>query len=186
MTKVTLLGDSIRQVGYGTKVPELLGESYTVFQPEENCRFSKYTLRGVLIEWREDIAGSDIIHWNNGLWDICVLDGEPFTSEEEYVSNMVRIAKHLKQLGKVVIFATITPVTSDNPDCKNEIIQRYNKALVPILKDMGIFINDLFSLVYPNVDTFIRKDDKIHLTEAGIDACAKQVVDMIHEAEKLL
>ena len=186
MTKVTLLGDSIRQIGYGTKVPELLGESYTFFQPEENCRFSKYTLRGVLIEWKEGIAGSDIIHWNNGLWDICDLDGEPFTSEEEYVSNMVRVARHLKQQAKVVIFATTTPVTSENANCKNERIKRYNDLLVPILKDMGIFINDLFGLVSPNIDTFIRKDDNIHLTDVGIDACAKQVADAIKEAEKLL
>ena len=34
MKKVTLLGDSIRQIGYGTKVPELLGEEYEV-NPEE-------------------------------------------------------------------------------------------------------------------------------------------------------
>ena len=45
MKKVTLLGDSIRQIGYGTKVPELLGDEYQVFQPEDNCRFVKYTLR---------------------------------------------------------------------------------------------------------------------------------------------
>ena len=28
MKKVTLLGDSIRQIGYGTKVAEMLGEEY--------------------------------------------------------------------------------------------------------------------------------------------------------------
>ena len=47
MKKVALLGDSIRLIGYGTKVPELLGKEYEVFQPAENCRFVKYTLRGV-------------------------------------------------------------------------------------------------------------------------------------------
>ena len=45
MKKVTLLGDSIRQIGYGKTVAEELGkEGIEVFQPEENCRFSKYTL----------------------------------------------------------------------------------------------------------------------------------------------
>ena len=68
MKKVALLGDSIRLLGYGTKVPELLGEEYEVFQPEDNCRFVKYTLR-MLFELREQIQDSDIIHWNNGLWD---------------------------------------------------------------------------------------------------------------------
>ena len=186
MKKITLLGDSIRQIGYGTKVPAMLGEDYSVYQPADNCRFAKYTLRGVLHEWKEDMAGSDIIHWNNGLWDICDLGDGAFSTEEEYVSNMVRIAKLLQQKAKVVIFATITPVTTDNPDCKNERIRRYNEILVPVLKDMGILINDLFGLVYPNIDTFIRKDDKIHLTDEGIDACAKQVYDSIKEAEKLL
>ena len=52
MKKVTLLGDSIRMIGYGLKVPELLGEEYDVFQPDDNCRFAKYTLRG-LFDWKE-------------------------------------------------------------------------------------------------------------------------------------
>ncbi len=186
MRKVTLLGDSIRLIGYGTKVPEMLGADYVVFQPEENCRFAKYTLRGVLLEWKEDIAGSDIIHWNNGLWDVCDLGDGVFTAEEEYISGMIRIAKLLKQQAKVVIFATTTPVTTDHADCENERIKQYNDRLIPLLKDMGIFVNDLFGLVYPNIDSFIRKDDKIHLTDEGIDACAKQVVNIIKEAEKAL
>ena len=186
MKKITLLGDSIRQIGYGTKVPALLGEDYTVFPPEDNCRFAKYTLRGVLHEWKDDIAESDIIHWNNGLWDICDLGDGAFSSEEEYVANMVRIAKLLKQQAKVVIFATTTPVTSDNPDLKNERIKRYNDILIPKLQEMGILINDLFGLVYPHIETFIRNDDKIHLTDAGIDVCAKQVLNSIKEAEALL
>lgn len=39
MKKVVLLGDSIRLVGYGPRVPELLGSDYEVYQPDENCRF---------------------------------------------------------------------------------------------------------------------------------------------------
>ena len=39
MKKVVLLGDSIRLIGYGKKVPEMLGDNYTVFQSEDNCRF---------------------------------------------------------------------------------------------------------------------------------------------------
>ena len=69
MKKVTLLGDSIRLIGYGTRVPELLCNEYEVFQPDDNCRFAKYTLR-MLFDYKEQIKGSDVIHWNNGLWDI--------------------------------------------------------------------------------------------------------------------
>ena len=42
MKKVTLLGDSIRYIGYGLKVPELLKDEFEVYQPNENCRFALF------------------------------------------------------------------------------------------------------------------------------------------------
>ena len=92
MIKVTLLGDSIRMIGYGLEVPTLLGEEFDVFQPKENCKFAKFTFRG-LFDWEKNMSGSQIVHWNNGLWDVCNLFGDGlFTSEAEYVENMLRIA----------------------------------------------------------------------------------------------
>ncbi len=103
--KVVLLGDSIRLWGYGTKVPDMLGEDYEVCQPEDNCRYVKYTLRG-LFDWQDIIKDADIIHWNNGLWDTSTGlfdDGKkPFTNEEEYVENMLRVATELKKMAKTV------------------------------------------------------------------------------------
>ncbi len=99
---------------------------------------------------------------------------------------MTRIAKVLLKKADKVIFATITPVRFDNPDTDNELIKEYNDAIVPILKDMGVIINDLHSLVYPNIEEYILESDKIHLTEKGIDACAKQVVNIILETAKTL
>lgn len=186
MKKVALLGDSIRLIGYGTKVPELLGEEYEVFQPSENCRFVKYTLRGVF-DWREQLKGCEVIHWNNGLWDASVGlfdDGKPFTSEEEYVENMLRVAAELKKLAPRVIFATTTPVRPDYEYGDNEIIDRYNAVLVPKLQTMGVEINDLNALVKPHVYEYIRNDDKIHLSEFGIEACAKQVAEFIINHKK--
>ncbi len=184
MKKLTLIGDSIRMIGYGLKVPEVLKDEFEVFQPEENCRFAKYTLRGVLHEWAGNIEGSDVIHWNNGLWDVCDLGDGEFSSLEEYTANMVRIANRLKKLGKKVIFATTTPVSNDNPHNSNSTIIEYNKHIVPILSEMGIIINDLHSAVYADIDAYIRKDDKIHLTEAGIDVCTAKVVEAVRNAAK--
>ena len=73
MTKVTLLGDSIRASGYGNVVPELLGEEYEVYQPNVNGRNAKYTLR-CLFDYASQMAGSRIVHWNNGLWDVLHLN----------------------------------------------------------------------------------------------------------------
>ena len=108
--KVSLLGDSIRQIGYGPLVPQLLGEEFEVFQPEDNCRFVKYTLRG-MFDWKEQMEGSSIVHWNNGLWDVCNLFGDgSFSSKEEYRDNLLRVARILTERYDKVIFATTTPV----------------------------------------------------------------------------
>ncbi len=179
MTKVTLLRDSIRMMGYGALVPSLLGDDFTVWQPGENCRFSQYTLRGMW-DWAGDMKGSEIVHWNNGLWDVCDIFGDGnFTPLDTYVENMVRIAKILKARHGKVIFATTTPVTAANPHNKNEEIIRYNKTVVPVLEELGVVINDLHATMYADIDRFIRKDDNIHLTDDGGAVCARQVADAI-------
>ena len=182
MKKIALLGDSIRQIGYGTMVPELLGDEYNVVQPSDNCRFSKYTLRGVSLEWKSIIENCDVIHWNNGLWDTSTGlfgDGKPFTEEDEYVENMLRVAALLKKLAPRVIFATTTPVRPDYKYNDNNVIARYNAVIVPKLQEMGFEINDLHSLVNADVYRYIRDDDKIHLSDEGIELCAKQVAEII-------
>lgn len=183
MKKVVLLGDSIRLIGYGPKVPEMLGENYQVWQSEDNCRFVKYTLR-CLFEWRDDIKDADIIHWNNGLWDTStgLFDdgGLPFTGEAEYVDNMLRVARELLKITPNVIFATTTPVHPDYPYNNNDVIARYNAVLVPKLQEMGIRINDLHSIIAADIPNNICQD-MIHLSPAGAQLCAEQVVRMIKE-----
>lgn len=186
MTKVTLLGDSIRQ-NYTEKTIELLGDDFEVFSPEDNCRFSKYTLRGIFDSWAGDMAGSDIIHWNNGHWDTCNIFGDGhFTPEDEYVRNMLRIADYLQKKYKKVIFATITPVRDAHTHHKTADSIKFNNLIVPELEKRGIIINDLFSVVIKDVDKYIREDNNIHLTDAGKEVCAEQVARVIKEVAKTL
>ncbi len=186
MTKVTLLGDSIRE-NYAPKTIKLLGDDFEVFHPNENCRFSKYTLRGIFDFWANDMEGSDIVHWNNGHWDTCNLFGDGhFTPEDEYVRNMLRIADHLQKNYKKVIFATITPVRDTNIHHKTADSIKFNNLIVPELEKRGIIINDLFSVVIKDVEKYIREDDNIHLTEAGKEVCAEQVAKVIKEVAKTL
>ena len=167
-------------------MPQLLGEDFEIFRPSDNCRFAKYTLRG-LFDWENDMRGSRIVHWNNGLWDICDIlgDGMIFTSDEEYVSNMLRIADVLLKRYDKVIFATTTPVSSKNIYNKNDDIKRFNDILVPKLVEKGVIINDLYSTVAADIDRFIC-DDTIHLSADGIDVCSKQVADIIIKTAKEL
>ena len=179
MKKVVLLGDSIRLWGYGTKVPEMLKDEYEVCQPEDNCRFTKYTLRG-LFDWAELLKDADIIHWNNGLWDATELFGDgTFTTEEEYISDCTRIARILKKITPNVIFATSTPVWDEFEYTHNDKIQRFNEIIVPVLEREGVMINDLYSAVSKDVHKYIVEVDKIHLSEEGKELCAKMVVDCI-------
>ena len=178
--KITLLGDSIRLLGYGKRVTELLGEDFTVFNPSDNGRFARYTLR-TLYDWRKEMEGSELVHWNNGLWDTCSLfDEEPFTPVEEYCSTMVRIAEILKQRYGKVIFSTTTPVRKERTGQNNEVIRRYNEALVPLLRERGVIVNDLFTPVMADVDRYIC-DDYIHLSEEGIELCAERVAGIIRQ-----
>ena len=181
MVKVTLLGDSIRLIGYGKEVVRLLGDDFEVFQPEDNCRFSKYTLRG-LFDWEVDMKDSKIVHWNNGLWDICHLFGDgTFTTEAEYVETMLRIADILQARYEKIIFATTTPVRVENPLDRNEDIKRFNDLIVPKLQERGIIINDLYALVSEDINRYIA-DDLLHLSEEGIQICAEQVAKIIKES----
>lgn len=183
MKKVVLLGDSIRQIGYGKKVEEMLQPDYEVWQPEDNCRFAKYTLR-MIFDYQTEIKGADVIHWNNGLWDVCDIFGDgPFSSLDEYMKNMLRIADILLEWGCKVVFATTTPTHPDYTYAAYERTIEYNNSLVPELRKRGIIINDLFATMDKHrIDGIC--EDQIHLNEKGIDICAEQVVNAISDALK--
>ena len=176
--KIALLGDSIRLIGYGKRTAELLGEEFEVFQPEDNCRFAKYTLR-CLFDMAEAMKDCRIVHFNCGLWDICDIFGDgTFTSEEEYIENMSRIADILLSRHEKVIFATTTPVSEKNVYNKNSDIERFNEIIVPVFEQKGIIINDLYSLIAADIDKNIS-DDTIHLSEEGAEAASRQVCEII-------
>ena len=185
MKKIALIGDSIRMIGYGAPVAERLAPEMEVWQPDDNCRFAQYTLRG-LWDWQDGIRGADVIHWNNGLWDICQLFGDgPFTPMDEYIDTMLRIARLLKERARTVIFATTTPVRPENLHNSNEVIEAYNAALVPRLIEMGVVINDLYTPIASDVYKYIC-EDTIHLSKDGIELCADMVEAVIRrEAEKI-
>ena len=184
--RVTLLGDSIRLIGYGEPVAAALAQDFDVWQPDHNCRYAKHTLRE-LWTWSKHIEGSDVIHWNNGLWDVCDLFGDgPFTPIEQYVEEMLRLATLLKARTRVLIFATTTPVHPENRYNKNSVIAAYNAALVPKLREMGVRINDLYTPVSADIERYIRADDLIHLTADGAELCAQLVERAIRDAASSL
>ena len=190
--KIVIFGDSIRlgEGGYGPYVAErLVKEGHEVFQPDDNCRFAKYTLR-LLFDYREQIKDADIVHFNIGHWDLCTLppETEPFSTIEEYKNNLRRVAKIFLGITPHVIFATTTPVRKEHPYQNNEIIQKYNKAAIEVMQELGIKINDMFPLLLPDLDNNIRSDnwDYIHPTEAGRKILIERVYQVIEDEIKTI
>ena len=185
MKKIVLLGDSIR-LGYSRRVAELLGEDYTVWQPDDNCRFAAYTLR-MLYDLREEMKGADVIHFNCGLWDMCDLFGDgPFTPMDVYVEQMVRIAAILKSYAPdgTVIFATTTTPAPQMWGHDIERVRAYNAAVVAALEPMGILINDLFTPVAEDIEHMIS-EDYLHASAYGVEVLAKQVANLIRETAEI-
>ena len=177
MKKIILLGDSIR-LSYGNRVRELLGSDYTVWQPEDNCRFAAYTLR-MLYDYREQLKEADVIHFNCGLWDMCDLFGDgPFTPLEVYVEQMVRIAKILKTYAPVVIFAATTPPSPKMWGHDLDRVRAYNAAAMAALEPLGVLFDDLFTPVAEDIDRMIS-EDFLHASPYGVEILANRVADCI-------
>lgn len=179
MKKVLLLGDSIR-LNYMPMVCRVLDGRADVSGPADNCRFAKYTLF-YIPEWLSTFGKPDIIHWNNGLWDVSHSgrDGN-LSPMAHYVSDIMRVFAELKKTGAKIIFATSTPVKEGNPTFDNQSIRAYNAAVVPLLRDQGVEINDLHAFVTPNAGEFIC-DDLTHLSKEGIKAVGGRVAGVIEK-----
>ena len=177
MKKIILLGDSIR-LSYGNRVRELLGEGYTVWQPEDNCRFAAYTLR-MLFDYKAQLEGADVIHFNCGLWDMCDLFGDgPFTPLEVYAEQRVRITKILKTYAPVVIFAATTPPSPKMWGHDLDRVRAYNAAAMAALEPLGVLFDDLFTPVAEDIDRMIS-EDYLHASPYGVEILANRVADCI-------
>ena len=123
-------------------------------------------------------CGGDPQEWVDGINEILAQEGilkKGAGFEEAYTFRH----DGLTCIAPRVIFATTTPVRPDYENNDNSVILRYNTVIVPKLRALGLEINDLYSLVAPNIDEYIRESDKIHLSEEGARICSEQVVKAI-------
>ena len=193
MKNVFLIGDSIRfgsgdvSPGYGVYVKEKLEGRANVYAPDENCRFAQYTLR-YLHEWVEkcgvDGKSIDVVHWNNGLWDVLRLFGEePFTPVDMYVEMLRRVHKRIRMLfpNARVIFALNTAVIEDmsKPEFtrRNADIERYNAAALALMEELGVEVNDLYA-VTKNMGREMHAD-WVHYNEEGSRILAEKVIETV-------
>lgn len=194
MKNIYLIGDSIRvgsvnSPGYGIYVKEKLDGKCNVFAPNENCRFAQYTLRA-LCDWVGQVNADeiDVVHWNNGLWDVLRLhDDEPLTPIDVYVYMLERVYKKIKLLfpKAEIIFALTTPVIEKNAPQGwkryNAEIEEYNSAAKELMNNLGVKINDLHSVAKKFDESYYA--DWTHFNEKGAKILADAVVEVVVEKE---
>ena len=199
MKKVYLIGDSIRfgasaskpgedvSPGYECFVRETLQDIAEVWAPNENCRFAQHTLR-FLQKWAAAVPAEeiDLVHWNNGLWDALRLyDDEPLTPLDMYVSMLRRIHKRIRLLfpNAKIVFATSTAVLEawQKPNFRrlNSELEQYNRAASALMAELGVPIDDLYTLSAGLDESFHR--DAVHYNEAGCRILAEQVAKVCRE-----
>lgn len=153
LSKVVLLGDSIR-LGYQEYVRDALQGEAHVLYPPENSRFAQYLLRFVgnwkdAGNWGDDVA---LVHWNAGLWDCLRVDGEPPITPLPFYREMLarthrRLRRHFPGAG--LVFATTTPVNESGyrkPERflrLNAEIEAFNAAAREVLAPLGEAFDDL-------------------------------------------
>lgn len=187
MKKILLIGDSIRK-GYDTYTRLAFEGVAEVYFPKENCRFTPYIIRNLDI-WKRDLGlGEDIdlVHFNAGLWDdLRMLDGKPVVDIDTYRENIARICDIINILfpRAKIVFATSTPVREELfGDIKryNRDTEAYNAAASEVVRERGISVNDLYSLMNA-LPVEYHSDQTHYYTKEGTEAIADQVIAMIEK-----
>ncbi len=179
--QILLLGDSVR-LQYQPVVAEKLADIAEISGPEENGRWSGYTLNSLRF-WLPQLPPPDLVQWNCGLWDMGddYQEGRHFYPLDLYEETCHRICHVLRKMTGnpelPLIIATTTPTLhGDHKD-----ICQYNDVLKKVAAEENAIVNDLYAIVAPSKETMIC-EDHIHLNERGIAAVAGQTADILRSA----
>lgn len=188
MKKVLLLGDSIR-MGYDDLVKEELKEYEVYYDPEDNGRFSAYTI-WQFNQMYKKYGPFDIVHFNVGYWDMNHEDpfGKPETPLEDYLHNLNRLLDLIINTKATPIFSLTTPIYNIDHEhdgfiktpYKNEWVVEYNAAAKALMEKRGIKVIDLYSLLLDGYH-YYKCYDSLHLTLEGYQKCALKIASEIRK-----
>ena len=190
MKNLYFIGDSIRygsktSIGYEAFLRQKLIHKANIYSPNENCRFAQYTLRA-LYDWVDEVnpAEIDIVHWNNGLWDVLRLrDDEPLTPLPVYISMLERVYKTIRMLfpNAKILFALSTPVIEKNAPKGwmryNHEIEAYNLAAIQLMEKLGVEVNDLYAAAKDFDESYYA--DWVHFNDKGANILADKIIERL-------
>ena len=185
MTRVILIGDSIR-MGYEATVRSQLAGLAEVWTSEENGETSENVLAH-LDDWALS-RNADIVHLNCGLHDI----KREFDQDAaqvplgDYVANVRRILTQLRdRTDATIVWASSTPVNEQwhnatKPFARFEAdVDAYNAAAAEIAGELGIVVNDLFSVAMSGGRDDLLIEDGVHFKPKGSELLGRAVAECI-------
>lgn len=190
MKKVVLVGDSICSWYSQYVAKELEGVCEVIYSNEQNGRFAAFTLHKLNGLISEAGGKVDLVHFNNGYWDMnTLLNGENVHPIPEYLHFLKRIIDLSRFAGAKVVFATTTPLVDavdaeDNMGTgvkisgRNDKVIEYNNAAKALMKTEGVPVNDLYEFCIKH-PTCYKCEDMLHHSHEGNLACAKVIADFI-------
>ena len=182
LPRVLIIGDSI-SMGYTAPVRELLKGKANVHRPAENCSGTRNGLKK-LDAWLGK-GKWDVIHFNFGLHDAKLLpEGTWHSDLPEYEKNLAELVNRMKATGARIIVTTTTPVPNGGvlaPNRRFGSIDEYNASAAKVMKQAGVVVDDLGSVITPQVDG-LRLPNDVHYKPDGYALLARSVASSIeHE-----
>jgi lysophospholipase L1-like esterase len=179
LPRVLLIGDSI-SMGYTLPVRELLKGKANVHRPSSNCSSTGNGLNS-LKAWLGE-GKWDVIHFNFGLHDAKLPpEGVRHAPPEVYEANLRKLVKQMQATGATLIFATTTPVPNGgviSPTRRFGSVDEYNQVALKVMKENGVLVDDLNSLIAPKVAALQIPND-VHFTKEGSLEMAVEVARVI-------
>ena len=188
MSDVILLGDSIR-IGYQKTVREQLADHATVWVPDQHSGTTERTLE-YLDEWAIS-RHPDVVHLNCGLHDIRTEFAHDVAAVplDRYTLNVRAILTRLRaETEATVIWALNTPVNQQwhhntkGFDRFEADVVAYNAAASEICRELGVAVNDLYSLVNSAGRDDLLLPDGVHFKPGGYALLAGAVAECIRSA----
>ena len=184
MPGVVLIGDSIR-MRYQEVVRRELEDVADIWAPEENGGNSQNVLDH-LDAWALAKQPA-IVHINCGLHDIKkdFDTHQPAIAVDDYAANVRQILSTLQQSRATVIWATTTPVNeawhhaNKGFDRFEDDLRAYNEVASGIAEELGIPINDLFSVIMEAGRDQYLTQDGVHFTEEGSSLLGKAAAKFV-------
>jgi len=184
LPRVVLIGDSIR-LGYAPLVAKLLDGKAIVISPAPNGEDTSNVLRH-LDEWVLT-QNPQVVHINAGLHDLKLKGTTYQVPLGEYEKNLKAILGRIRQGTRArVVFATTTPILDAlhaqrqaGFDRFEADVQKYNAVAMSVMKQAGVPVNDLHTIVVDSGTATLLGSDGTHYTPEGYAKLAAAVADSI-------